>query len=419
MNILFIHQNCPGQYKHLAPHVAAVPGNKVAFITQQGKPSVNGVTKVEYKPTRQAGSNTHRYIRNFEGFVLNGQGVARAAIQLKKAGFVPDVVCAHPSWGESLFIKDVFPDARLLLFCEFDHRAVGADVGFDPAYPVEIDDLCRVRVKNAAHMLSLESMDWGVSPTEWQRRQYPEWWRKQISLIHDGIDTEVAKPDPTASYTLPDGTVLRAGDEVVTYVARNLEPYRGFPTYMRALEDLCRRRPNAQFIIVGGDDVSYGQRLPKGETYRQKYLSEVTIDPARVHFIGQVPYDQFIRVLQVSSAHIYLTYPFVLSWSMMELMATGCLLIGSDTPPVREVLQEGKNGLLVDFFSPQSVADRVEEVLKNPEKYRSLREKARQTVLERYQLADCLTRHVRLIEDVAERRFPPRESAADKKISGL
>jgi glycosyltransferase involved in cell wall biosynthesis len=259
MNILFIHQNCPGQYKHLAPHVAAVPGNKVAFITQPGKPNVNGVTKVEYKPTRQASPNTHRYIRNFEGFVLNGQGVARAAIQLKKAGFVPDVVCAHPSWGESLFIKDVYPDARLLLFCEFYYRAVGADVGFDPAYPVEIDDLCRVRVKNAAHMLSLESMDWGVSPTEWQRRQYPEWWRKQISLIHDGIDTEVAKPDPAASYTLPDGTVLRAGDEVVTYVARNLEPYRGFPTYMRALEDLCRRRPNARFIIVGGEDHKTGQ----------------------------------------------------------------------------------------------------------------------------------------------------------------
>jgi hypothetical protein len=169
------------------PHVAAVPGNRVAFITQAGKPNVNGVAKVEYKPSRQAGPNTHRYIRNFEGFVLNGQAVARAAIQLKKAGFVPDVVCAHPSWGESLFIKDVFPDARLLLFCEFYYRAVGADVGFDPAYPVDIDDLCRVRVKNAAHMLSLESMDWGVSPTEWQRRQYPEWWRKQISLIHDGI----------------------------------------------------------------------------------------------------------------------------------------------------------------------------------------------------------------------------------------
>ena len=141
----------------------------------------------------------------------------------------------------------------------------------------------------------------------------------------------------------------------------------------------------------------------------------MTIDPARVHFIGQVPYDQFVRVLQISAAHIYLTYPFVLSWSMVESMATGCLLIGSDTPPVREVLQEGKNGLLVDFFSPQSVADRVEEVLKNPEKYKSLRQKARQTVLERYQLADCLARHVRLIEDVAERRFPPRQSAPTKR----
>jgi glycosyltransferase involved in cell wall biosynthesis len=413
MRILFIHQNCPGQYKYLAPHMAAKSGNKAVFITQPGKPTPAGVAKVEYKPSRQAGPNTHRYIRNLEGFILNGQGVARAAIHLKKAGFAPDIVCAHPSWGESLFVKDVFPDARLLLFCEFYYRAIGADVGFDPAYPVELDDLCRVRVKNAAHMLALEAMDWGVSPTEWQRRQYPSWWQQRISLIHDGIDTDVAKPDAAASYTLPDGTVVRAGDEVVTYVARNLEPYRGFPSYMRALEDLCRRRPNARFIVVGGDDVSYGQRLPKGETYRQKYLKEVKIDPARVYFIGQVPYDQFVRVLQVSAAHVYLTYPFVLSWSMLESMAAGCLLIGSDTAPVRELIRDGENGLLVDFFSPKAISDRVEAALKAPEKYKAMRERARATVLERYNLADCLARHVRLIEDVAARRFPPRESAAE------
>jgi glycosyltransferase involved in cell wall biosynthesis len=417
MRILFIHQNCPGQYKHLARHMAAQPGNEVVFITQPGKPNLPDVRKIEYKATRKPTVETHFYIRGLEANVLNGQAVARAAAAAKKAGFVPDVVCAHPSWGESLFIKDVYPDSPLLAFCEFYYRADGADVGFDPEHPATLDDRCRVRTKNTTHLLTLEAMDWGVSPTGWQRAQFPREFVDRISTIHDGIDTAVAAPDGNAAFVLPNGRSLGRGDEVVTYVARNLEPYRGFPSFMRAVAELCRRRPKTQFVVVGGDEVSYGTRLPNGETYRQRLLKEVTIDPERVHFIGYVPYDQFIRVLQVSSAHVYLTYPFVLSWSMLEAMAAECLLVASNTAPVLDVIADGRNGLLVDFFSHEQIAERIEQALDGGERWRDLRRAARETILRRFDLRDCLARQIRLLEDVAARRRPRDVDAPTDPVS--
>jgi glycosyltransferase involved in cell wall biosynthesis len=401
MRVLFIHQNCPGQYRHLARHLAPVAGNEVVFITQPGKPDLPDVRKVEYQPAREATRETHFYVRGLEAAVLNGQAVARTAMGLKQSGFVPDIVCAHPSWGESLYIKDVFPDAPLLAFCEFYYRADGADVGFDPAHPATLDDRCRVRTKNTTHLLTLEAMDRGVSPTAWQRAQYPREFVDRIAVIHDGIDTAVVRPDLQAVLTLPDGRQLSRQDEIVTYVARNLEPYRGFPSFMRAVAELSRRRPRTQFLIVGGDGVSYGARLANGETWRQHLLAEVAVDPARVHFLGNVPYAQFVRLLQISSVHVYLTYPFVLSWSALEAMAAECLLVASDTAPVTEVIEDGRNGLLVDFFSPMAIADRVEEALDGGARWDELRRRARATILERYRLEDCLARHIRLIEDTA------------------
>lgn len=400
MRVLFIHQNCPGQYRHLAPRLASQPQNKVVFITQPGKPSIPGVTKIEYKPTRQPSRQTHSYIRNLEAAILNGQAVARAALALKKRGFTPDLVCAHPGWGESLYIKDVYPTTPLLIYCEFYYRPSGSDVDFDPARKVTLDDSCRVRTKNAVNLLSLESCDRGISPTRWQRAQFPKEFIDRIAVIHDGIDTNAASPNPDATFTVPGGLTLTRRDEVVTYVARNLEPYRGFPSFMRALAESCRRRPHCHFLIVGGDGVSYGARLPDGKSYRQKMIEEVAIDPERVHFLGKLPYTKYLSVLHVSSAHVYLTYPFVLSWSMLEAMSAECLVIASDTAPVTEVITDGRNGLLVDFFSPIAIADRVDEVLDHKDRMGEIRRRARQTILERYDLANCLRRQLRLMADL-------------------
>jgi glycosyltransferase involved in cell wall biosynthesis len=342
-----------------------------------------------------AGTQTHAYVRDFEGHVRRGQDVVRLLLQLRDgAGFRPDVVVSHPGWGESLFLRDVFPHARHIQYSEYYYHAVGADVGFDPEFPTSLNDQLRVRIKNSTQLQSLVSADAGLSPTAWQQGRYPPELRGKIRVIHDGIDTAMAKPDPQAWIEVG-GQRFAAGEEVVTYVARNLEPYRGFHVFMRMLEQLQALRPQARFIVVGGDEVSYG-RPPEGNgSWREHYRRELDgrVDFGKVFFPGKVPYADFLKILQVSAAHVYLTYPFVLSWSMLEAMAAGCLLVGSRTTPVEEVIEDGRNGLLVDFFDTAAMAQRVADVLARPADYHAMREQARRTVLERYDLATvCLPR---------------------------
>lgn len=394
MRILFVHQNFPGQYKHLAPALAGSPANEVVAIGEEANVRrANGlhprIRLLGYPEPQGAAQETHHYLRGSEAAVRRGQAVLRVAMALRQQGFVPGVICAHPGWGEALFLKDVYPDARLLLYLEFFYRARGSDMGFDPEFPTSFDDQCRLRIRNATQLISLEAADAGVSPTQWQRDQYPKPFHERIEVIHDGVRTDQVCPGPVVDFVLPgDRGTLRSGAEVITYVARNLEPYRGFHTFMRALPAVLAARPKAQVLIVGGDEVSYGRRLPTGESYRDAYLRELgdLIDNRRVHFMGKLPYRSFLDVLRLSCAHVYLTYPFVLSWSLLEAMSCGCPVIASDTAPVREIVKPGRNGLLVDFFSPAALANAVIWVLAHPEPMQPLRAQARRDIQEHLDL---------------------------------
>ena len=405
MKILFVHQNFPGQYRHVAAALAQTPGWEVAALGDvknvKQRPAIPGVKLAGYPTPQPATKSTHHYVTPLEGAVRRGQAVAKACLELKKRGFTPDLIHAHPGWGEALFLKDVFPDARLTLYCEFFYRARGSDVGFDPEYPSNFDDTFRVRVKNAASLLSLEASEAGLSPTKWQKQQFPPEYQERITVIHEGVDTDLVKPDPKAEVALSRGNLkLTPNDEVVTYVARNLEPYRGFHIFMRALPEILRRRSRAHVIVVGADGVSYGQALPDKQTYRKKLLDELSgkLDAERVHFLGQVPYAGLVRIYQVSSVHVYLTYPFVLSWSLLEAMSAGGLIVGSRTPPLEEVVTDGRNGFLTDFFDSAALAARVDETLERRSELGKVRERARKTVVDDYDLKRvCLPRQLKLM----------------------
>jgi glycosyltransferase involved in cell wall biosynthesis len=415
MNLLFIHQNFPGQFKHLAPALAA-QGHRVVAMSMQTKQPVRwqGVEVLPYSVSRGTTAGVHPWVSDFETKTIRAEACFRAALELKRQGFTPDAIVAHPGWGESLFLKEVWPRSRLGIYCEFFYRTQGADTGFDPEFPIRDPegDACRLQLKNLNNLLHFQVADAGISPTQWQASTFPEPFRDRISVIHDGIDTDAIQPNPHVSMGLgvkSGGHVtLTKADEVVTFVNRNLEPYRGYHIFMRALPALLERHPTARFLIVGGDDVSYGARPPQGTTWKQTFLDEVRdqVPPQawqRVHFLGNIPYDQFIPLLQLSSVHVYLTYPFVLSWSLLESMSAGCAVVASDTPPLQEVIRHGETGRMVDFFSPTALADEVSALLQDEPARKRLGEQARDYACTQVDLKHvCLPRQLDWVLGLAQ-----------------
>jgi glycosyltransferase involved in cell wall biosynthesis len=403
---LFIHPNFPGQFLHLANHLIRRNLGQVMGLGQRENVAaqaalVPGVQLLGYQLPRAAHPQTHHYLREMETHVLRAQAVLRICMAMKDRGLSPDVIVAHAGWGDTLFLREIFPKARLAGYFEYYRRTQGADIGFDPEFPLSIDNRLEVRMKNITHLLAWEDCDVAWSPTRWQASLFPAAQRGNLKVQHEGVDTRRVAPDPGASLTLPDGKVVRAGEEVLTLVNRNMEPYRGFHIFMRALPEILRRRPQALVLIVGSeDDVAYGNRGASGESWKTVMLRELgdRLDASRVVFMGKLPYENYLRVLQVSRAHVYLTYPYILSWSLLEAMACGCTVIGSHTPPVAEFITEGETGLLVDFFDVPGLANRVCEVLAAPHEFCKLREGARRKIVEEYDLEKvCLPALTRLI----------------------
>jgi glycosyltransferase involved in cell wall biosynthesis len=292
-------------------------------------------------------------------------------------------------------MKDIFPKSKLLCYFEWFYRSAGSDVGFDPEETLTIDDQLRIRIKNAPILSDLYSCDAGLSPTLWQKTQFPREYHHKIHVLHDGVDTRFFSPNKLEKLVLPELNLdLSDAEEIVTYVSRGLEPYRGFPQFMKAMSILQKKRKKCHVVIVGEDRVAYGKKLPDGKTYKHAMLEKYSFDSARLHFTGRLPYDQYLKVLRSSRVHVYLTRPFVLSWSMLEAMSTGCLLVASDTQPVKEVIQHHENGLLVDFFDAEALVHQVEEALDNQDEMETIREKARQTILDRYDLAKLIPLHL-------------------------
>jgi glycosyltransferase involved in cell wall biosynthesis len=405
MKILFVHQNFPGQFLHLAPALAA-RGHDCLALTDQANMRQSPIKVLKYKhDPAKVDPATCRLGRNYTLMSDRGVTTARAAMALRQKGYVPDVIFGHSGWGETLFLKEVWPEAKLIVYAEFYYRGRGADVGFDPEFNPPSFDQLLIAQGRAAHLgQALVHADAGLAPTEWQASTFPDSLRSMISVIHDGVDTDLMAPNPAARFALPDGRELSPHDEVLTFVNRNLEPYRGYHIFMRALPAVMRARPKAQVVIVGGDGVSYGAAPKEAAGWKDLILNEVRdrLDMSRVHFMGKVPYPQFVALMQVSRAHAYLTYPFVLSWSMIEAMAAGCHIVASATRPVQEALEHGKTGTLVDFFDVEGWSAALTEALAHPERFAPLRQAARQRAIERYDLQSvCLPKMIGFVEGFA------------------
>jgi len=403
MKILFVHQNFPGQFLYLAPALKA-RGHDCRALTDVTNTRASDIPTLRYRhdvPLPDAKAT--RLGRNFTQMSDRGVSAARACLQLRdKHGYMPDVIFGHSGWGETLFLKEIWPDAKLIVYAEFYYRGVDRDVGFDPEFSRPGFDPVMTAQARTAHLgQALLHADAALAPTKWQASTYPAVLQPLIKVIFDGVNTAVMAPNPKARMAMPNGKELQAGDEVLTFVNRNLEPYRGYHSFMRALPDVMAARPEAQVVIVGGDDVSYGAAAPAGQTWKQIFLDEVKgrLDLDRVHFIGKVPYAQFVTLMQISRAHAYFTYPFVLSWSMLEAMSAGAYVVGSKSAPVEELIEDGVNGRLVDFFDIKGWSEALTEALAEPERFMPQRRAARQTILDNYDLQNvCMPRMVEYVE---------------------
>ena len=401
MKLLFVHQNFPGQFLHLAPEMQR-RGHDVRALVDATNKNTADVPLLRYTHAAlEVDAKATRLGRNFTTMSDRGVSVARFCQRLRAEGYVPDVIYGHSGWGETLFLKEVWPEAKLLVFAEFYYRGRGADTGFDPEFQVSGFDQVMIAQSRAAYMAqALAHADRGISPTEWQASTHPPLLRQQLEVIFDGVDCDRLAPNPDATFSLPDGRILKRGDEVLTFVNRNLEPYRGYHIFMRALPDVLAARPEAQVVIVGGDEVSYGAKPKDGASWKEVILAEVKdrLDLSRVHFTGRVPYDRLVDLIHVSRVHAYLSYPFVLSWSMVETMAAGTLVVGSNTAPVAEVIQDGVTGKLVDFFDVKGWSAALTDALARPEAYDGMRDAARRMVRDRYDLRSvCLPKQIDLL----------------------
>ena len=399
MKYLFVHNNFPAQFTHLASGLAAHDANVVKAIGASTAPGLVNVETRRYHPPDHQIGEAHPFARHFETECRRAEQVMLAAGSFAADGFAPDVIVAHCGWGENLPLRAIFPRAKIAIYCEFFFRAEGQDINFDPEGPTYgADAIVALHCRNASTLIALADADFAFSPTNWQRSTYPAEYQSKISVAHEGIDIEAAKPDDSAILTLPSGRMVRKGDEVVTFVARNLEQPRGYHIFMRALPHILRARPAAQVVIIGGDEHSYGPPPPPGATWKDVYLREnaENLDLSRVHFLGRVPRKVYLAALKVSMAHVYLTYPFVLSWSLLEAMGAGCTIVASDTKPVREVI-DADSGVLTPFFDARALAERVIDVLSHSRDFRRLGARARQVAVARFDRVQCTNRLKSLI----------------------
>ena len=405
MKILFVHQNFPGQFLHVAPALARRGHDVLALTVDTNARRFEG-RSARYKYTgKDIKAETFGLATRFAEASKRGADAAVTAAQLKRAGYEPDIIFSHIGWGEGLFLKEVWPRAKKIVYAEFFYAPHGRDTNFDPELQkASLSGSIWVKARTSAMALDLSDADYAVAPTHWQASTIPGQYGSRLKVIHEGVRTDLIKPDDQAAFEIPEKNLtLKSGDEVLTFVSRNLEPYRGYHTVMRSLPKILRERKNAQVVLVGGDGLSYGTPAPGGKSWKETILDEVKnqIDMDRVHFVGFIEHARFVSLLQISRAHAYLSYPFVLSWSMIEAMSAGALVVGSNTPPVAEVIKHGENGLLVDFFDVEGWSNTMIDALARPEHYAGLRAAARETAIKRYDLNSvCLPQMISFLESV-------------------
>ena len=404
--ILFVHQNFPGQYKYLAPMMAKLKDFEVSSLSMTPYTPLAGINQNIYNLKVGTSLNIHKYATEFETKLLRAEASADKAYELKNLGYYPDIIVGHTGWGELLFLKEVWPETKYLSYVEFFYNLENSDIDFDDTVFMDKSPYIRRKLiaRNSAFLSQYLISDRMITPTNFQKNTFPDILKKNIKVIHEGIDTEKLKPSLN-SYITIDKKKFTKKDKIVLFISRCLEPYRGYHSFIRSIPGILKEHPDAKIFIIGGDQKGYGAEPEEGTTHRENFFNEIKdkVDISNIYFLGLIDYEAIRACYQIATLHVYLTYPFVLSWSMLESMSCEGLIVGSDTGPVSEIITHKKNGLLVDFFNYEEISSRINSILDDPQKYLSIRKNARKTILKNYDLwTKCLPRQEALIREVLE-----------------
>lgn len=405
INILFIHPNFPGQFKAMLNDFVNVPNIRIAFITRNANAEMDGVEIQHYQlpenssakaQTQPVTNQTYKYLRSTNANMFETHEVTKAALSLQHyKGFEPHIVIGHIGWGGPLFMKDVFPNTKIIAYCEWFYRLETSWEYFSKQN-LSIEQKSAIRMRNVSTTMCLENMDVGVSPMIWQRSVHPKEYQQNIEVIHEGIDTQTCQPKPRAHLRVP-GVNLDVSQTIVTFISRALEPARGFFSFMAAVEKICQQDDQVQFVVVGRERAAYSDGTGDGPSYKQQALEKYQCDWSRVHFTGKLSYTDYLSVLQNSSVHVHMSAPIFLSWSLLEAMSCACTIVSSNNAPVNEVIEHDKTGRLVPFFDDQKLADEVIDLLANPAESERLGIAARELVVEKYDQKQCVNKWKKLI----------------------
>lgn len=401
--VLFVHNNFPAQFGDLA-RALMERGVECAAIGAERAPGLPGMPIARYRLNRGTGKDVFPLAVRAEADLIRGRAALEAARELKRHGHEPEVIIGHPGWGETVFLSQVFPEAKQVLYPEFFYHGRNSDIDFDPEFWRDDEEaLIRGHAKNAVMTLALTDAHAIVTPTAFQGSRLPEVLRTRLHVIHEGVDVDAVRPGPAQPFELPDGRVIPAGAPVVTHINKQMEPMRGLHVFLRALPRLFAEVPDAQAIVIGEEKTSgYGGEAPDGRTWKQVFLNELDgrLDLSRLHFLGSVAHERMLAALRLSAAHVYYTYPFVLSWSLIEAMASGCYVIGSDTAPLHDAIEDGVNGRLLPFFDVDALSDALIAACRAPQASQAMRSAARETAVARFSRAGGRAGWLALLEEL-------------------
>jgi glycosyltransferase involved in cell wall biosynthesis len=399
MHVLFVHQNFPAQFGHIAAHLIRRHGYRCTFVNERRGGRVGDIECVQYKVEGGATRHNHYCTRTFENTTRHALGVYEAV--QARPDLKPDLIVGHSGFGSTLFLRELFPDVPIINYFEYFYRTRNSDMDFRKDFPPQPIDFLRARNRNAMVLLDLDNCDAGYSPTEYQRGLFPEEYQGKVRTIFDGVDTAVWKPMANVprevnGYKVPDGM------KVVTYATRGMESMRGFDIFMKAAKKVCDRRKDVIFLVAGQDKVGYGgdERHTGGKSFKDWILSKDNYDLSRFVFLGLIPPLELARLFNITNVHVYLTVPFVLSWSLLDALACGATVLASDTPPVREMIKSGVNGVLFDFFDADALAELTSQLLDRREEYKVLGRQGAAIIKEKYSIDVCLPQMVELYESV-------------------